>query len=190
MPVRSIVTFVDPAEVGQSPAALSLALDWAAGQGARVVVLSFPVDVTGDALSEEAQDFARTSAAIRALADKTGVPVFIAAESWRNILWDSNDRRRDLANARYMFRVTVVDYDVALAIFPDKKEQLDRCVQEGDELSVFKSWINGTGLISGLDAFGANSDEIDFITPKPVGLFNPRRRIRSEEHTSELQSQR
>jgi len=81
MPVRSIVTFVDPAEVGQSPAALSLALDWAAGQGARVVVLSFPVDVTGDALSEEAQDFARTSAAIRALADKAGVPVSVIDRS-------------------------------------------------------------------------------------------------------------
>lgn len=109
--------------------------------------------------------------------DRTGVPIFVGAESWRNILWDSNDHRRDLSNARYLFRIKVVDYDVALAIFPDKKEQLDRCVQEGDELSVFKSWINGTGLISGLDAFGANSDEIDFITPKPVGLFNPRRRI-------------
>ena len=37
--------------------------------------------------------------------------------------------------------------------------------------------MSGSGLISGLDAFGANSDEIDFITPKPVGLFNPRKRV-------------
>ena len=109
--------------------------------------------------------------------DRTGVPLFVGAESWRNILWDSNDRRRDLSNARYLFRIKIVDYDVALAIFPDKKEQLDRCIQEGDELSVFSSWMSGSGLISGLDAFGANSDEIDFITPKPVGLFNPRKRV-------------
>lgn len=109
--------------------------------------------------------------------DRTGVPIFVGAESWRNILWDSNDRRRDLSNARYLFRIKIVDLDVALAIFPDKREQLERCVQEGDELSVFTSWMSGSGLISGLDAFGANSDEIDFITPKPVGLFNPRKRV-------------
>ncbi|HEY0955815.1 MAG TPA: hypothetical protein VGE36_13705 [Roseateles sp.] len=109
--------------------------------------------------------------------DRTGVPIFVGAESWRNILWDSNDRRRDLSNARYLFRIKIVDFDVALAIFPDKREELERCVQEGDELSVFTSWMSGSGLISGLDAFGANSDEIDFITPKPVGLFNPRKRV-------------
>jgi hypothetical protein len=109
--------------------------------------------------------------------DRSGVPLFIGAESWRNILWDSNDRRRDLSNARYLFRIKIVDFDVACAIFPDKREQLERCIQEGDELSVFSSWMSGSGLISGLDAFGANSDELDFITPKPVGLFNPRKRV-------------
>lgn len=109
--------------------------------------------------------------------DRTGVPIFVGSESWRNILWDSNDRRRDLSNARYLFRIKIVDYDVALAIFPDKRAELERCIQEGDELSVFSSWMSGSGLISGLDAFGANSDEIDFITPKPVGLFNPRKRV-------------
>lgn len=109
--------------------------------------------------------------------DRTGVPIFVGAESWRNILWDSNDRRRDLSNARYLFRIKIVDFDVALAIFPDKRAELERCIQEGDELSVFSSWMSGSGLITGLDAFGANSDELDFITPKPVGLFNPRKRI-------------
>lgn len=109
--------------------------------------------------------------------DRSGVPLFIGAESWRNILWDSNDRRRDLSNARYLFRIKIVDFDVACAIFPDKRVQLERCIQEGDELSVFTSWMSGSGLISGLDAFGANSDELDFITPKPVGLFNPRKRV-------------
>ena len=109
--------------------------------------------------------------------DRTGVPVFVGAESWRNILWDSNDRRRDLSNARYLFRVKVVDYDVALAIFPDKKEQIDRCVQEGDDLSVFSSWLSGTGIISGLDAFGGQAENLDYITSKPADLFNPRKRV-------------
>lgn len=80
MPVRSIVTFVDPADVGQQPAALSLAMDWAKGQGAQVVVLSFPVDVLDDA-AEDAQDFTRTRAALDALADKAGVPVTVIDRS-------------------------------------------------------------------------------------------------------------
>ena len=109
--------------------------------------------------------------------DPTGVPVFVGAVSWRDILWDSNDRRRDLSNARYLFRVKVIDYDVALAIFPDKKDELDRCVQDGDSASVFSSWIAGNGLISGIDAFGSLQDDIDLITPKPVDLFNPRKRV-------------
>lgn len=110
--------------------------------------------------------------------DKTGVPVFIGAESWRNILWDSNDRRRDLSNARYMFRVKVVDYDVALAIFPDKKEQLDRCVQEGDSLTAFRSWMVGSGIVSGLDMFGGTSpSDAEMFTTQPHDLFNPRPRV-------------
>ena len=109
--------------------------------------------------------------------DKTGVPLFIGAESWRNILWDSNDRRRDLSNARYLFRIKVVDFDVALAIFPDKKAELEKCVQEGDSVTVFASWLAGSGIISGLDAFGSQAESLDFITSKPVDLFNPRKRV-------------
>ena len=109
--------------------------------------------------------------------DRTGIPLFIGAVSWRDMLWDSNDRRRDLSNARYVFRIKVIDYDVALAIFPDKKEQLDRCVQEGDSVSVFSSWMAGSGLISGLDAFGGSAEDLDLLTSKPVDLFNPRKRI-------------
>ena len=109
--------------------------------------------------------------------DKTGIPLFVGAVSWRDILWDSNDRRRDLSNARYMFRVKVLDYDVALAIFPDKKDALDKCVQDGDSVSVFSSWIAGNGLISGIDAFGGMNDDLDLISSRPVDLFNPRKRV-------------
>lgn len=109
--------------------------------------------------------------------DKTGIPLFVGAVSWRDLLWDSNDRRRDLSNARYVFRVKVLDYDVALAIFPDKKDELDKCVQDGDSVSVFSSWIAGNGLISGIDAFGGMADELDLITSRPVDLFNPRKRV-------------
>ena len=109
--------------------------------------------------------------------DKTGVPLFIGAESWRNILWDSNDRRRDLSNARYLFRVKVVDFDVALAIFPDKRAQLEKCVQEGSDVSVFQSWLTAGGLVTGLDLFGGNASNDDYTTHRPTDLFNPRKRI-------------
>ena len=109
--------------------------------------------------------------------DKTGIPLFVGAVSWRDMLWDSNDRRRDLSNARYVFRIKIVDYDVALAIFPNDKEKIDKCVQDGDSVSVFSSWLSGGGLISGLDSFGGNAEDLDFITSRPVDLFNPRKRV-------------
>jgi hypothetical protein len=109
--------------------------------------------------------------------DKTGVPLFVGAVSCRDMLWDIIDRRRDLSYARYVFRVKIVDYDVALAIFPDKKEQIDKCVQDGDSVSVFSNWIAGNGLISGIDAFGGMNDDLDLISSRPVDLFNPRKRV-------------
>jgi hypothetical protein len=110
--------------------------------------------------------------------DKNGPPIYCGAESWRNILYDSLASKRDLTDARYLFRIKVVDLDVALAIFPDKEEELRSCVQTGDDVAVFREWLGGTGLISGLDAFGLSKDEeLDYLTPKPVDLFNARERV-------------
>lgn len=108
--------------------------------------------------------------------DKSGVPVYIGAESWRNVLWDSQASKRDLTDARYLFRIKVVDIDVAKALFPDKEAELDACVQTGDDAEIFRNWLGGTGLISGLDAFGSNED-LDYMTANPVDLFNARERV-------------
>lgn len=110
--------------------------------------------------------------------DRTGAPVFVAAESWRNILWDSQSQRRDLSDARYLFRIKVVDLDIAEAIFPDKKEQLQRCIQTGDNLQVFSEWFGGVGgLIAGLDQFNSLTEPLDYMTSKPVDMFNTRKRV-------------
>lgn len=110
--------------------------------------------------------------------DKSGPPVYIGSESWRNILYDSRASKRDLSDARYIFRIKVVDLDVALALFPDKKEELESCVQTGDDADVFREWMGGTGLLTGLDVFsGAADDDLDYLTSKPVDLFNARERI-------------
>ena len=79
MPVRSIVTFVEPSQVGASPAALSLALAWAGALDARVVTLAFPVDVSGSGNDEA--DFAATRSAVAALGDRAGVPTSVVDRS-------------------------------------------------------------------------------------------------------------
>ena len=108
--------------------------------------------------------------------DKSGPPVYIGAESWRSILWDSMASKRDLSDARYLFRIKVVDLDVAIALFPDKEEALRCCAQVGDDAQIMRNWL-GTGLISGLDSFGQSTDKLDHMTARPVDLFNSRERV-------------
>ena len=55
-----------------------------------------------------------------------GEPVYIRTESWRNILWDSASVEDDLADARYLFRSKWVDEDIALALFPDRRDLVRR----------------------------------------------------------------
>lgn len=79
MPVRSIVTFVEPSDLGKQPAALDLALGWAGTLDARVVVLAFPVDVSRSGADEP--DFATTQSAIAALAKREGVAASVVNRS-------------------------------------------------------------------------------------------------------------
>jgi len=113
--------------------------------------------------------------------DKVGPKVFVGAESWRNILWDSMASRRDLTDARYLFRIKVVDLDVALALFPDKEDEVRAVRQIGDRLQVFSEWLGVNNIISGTDVFGqmlGNSQtRTDYNTSTPVDLFNPRERV-------------
>jgi hypothetical protein len=110
--------------------------------------------------------------------DKSGAPVYIGSESWRNIIYDSRATKRDLSDARYLFRIKVVDLDVAVALFPNKKREIEECAQTGDDIDVFREWLGGTGLLAGLDSFNGQTDEdLDYNTPKPVDLFNSRQRV-------------
>lgn len=64
-------------------------------------------------------------------------PIYDRYESWRNILWDSSATENDLSDSRYMFRTKWVDVDVAKALFPDRKEQIDMAVVEGEQFGTF-----------------------------------------------------
>jgi nucleotide-binding universal stress UspA family protein len=82
MPVRSIVTFVQPSDVDRQSAALSLAMAWAGALPARVVVLAFPVDVMGESGSgDEAEELAKARAAVAELADRAGVSATVVDRS-------------------------------------------------------------------------------------------------------------
>lgn len=109
--------------------------------------------------------------------DREGPPVYVGAESWRNVLWDSHAQKRDLSDARYFFRTKVVDLDVAIALFPGKRAEIERCRQTGDNARVFGDALGGAGLIAGLDQFTGIDDQFDDVSSRPVDMFNPRERI-------------
>ncbi|RZL07985.1 MAG: hypothetical protein EOP40_14520, partial [Rubrivivax sp.] len=110
--------------------------------------------------------------------DKSGVKVYVGAESWRNILWDSQGSRKlDITDARYIFRVKVVDLDVAIALSPKHQAELEAVAQEGDDTSLFREFLGGLGLIQGLDAFGGIESTDDYLTSQACDLFNPRKRV-------------
>jgi len=52
-------------------------------------------------------------------------------ESWRNMLYDSNDLTRDLSEARYVFRWKYLDDDIAEAYFPERVDVIRRSVIDG-----------------------------------------------------------
>ncbi|WP_295080985.1 universal stress protein [Tabrizicola sp.] len=79
MPVRSIVTHAEPSSLSQDPAALSLALGWAAALDARVIVLAFPIDVSDSGADDV--DFAATRSAVAALAGRAGVATAVVDRS-------------------------------------------------------------------------------------------------------------
>lgn len=56
-------------------------------------------------------------------------------ESWRNMLYDSNDLTRDLSEARYVFRWKYLDDDIAEAYFPDRLDVIRRAVTDGVSLT-------------------------------------------------------
>ncbi len=110
--------------------------------------------------------------------DKNGPPIYIGAESWRNIIYDSRATKKDLSDARYCFRIKVVDLDVALACFPDKEQEIRACLQEGDDAKLFHDWLIGSGLITSLDDFGmGTNNDLEYLMDSPVDLFNGRPRV-------------
>lgn len=59
-----------------------------------------------------------------------GEPIYCRYESWRNIIFDSASVENDCSDMRYQYRPKWVDEDIAIALFPKRKEQIQRaCVE-------------------------------------------------------------
>ncbi len=98
--------------------------------------------------------------------DPTEELLYKRHESWRNILYDSNDASRDLSEARYIFRWKWLDEDVATAYFPDRADVIRRAVTDGVSLATESDddiWYMGARVTApGQDYAGAS-----------VGRFTP-----------------
>lgn len=82
--------------------------------------------------------------------DPEDEPIYVRAESWRNMLYDSLGPRRDLEDSRYLFRFRMVDLDIAIAYFPDKEQQLRAsCVSR--DADHYMEWWNGRPVDEQMD---------------------------------------
>ncbi|CAN7343339.1 hypothetical protein LJR074_001959 [Acidovorax sp. LjRoot74] len=92
--------------------------------------------------------------------DPTKDILYSKTEDWRNVIHDSDAYELDLSDGRYIFRWRWVDVDIAVMMFPDRRDQILRAVQEhsrhgfitfqDDELT-----IEGTDPLQGLARTGS-----------------------------------
>lgn len=59
--------------------------------------------------------------------DPSEEPLFSGYEHWRNIYYDSLNRTHDETRSRYLFRDRVLDLDVAIAMFHNRRSLLESC---------------------------------------------------------------
>lgn len=69
--------------------------------------------------------------------DPTQEALYSKAESWRHVLHDSRSREPDYSDARYVFRWRWVDEDVAVAMFPNRADQIHRACNSVGNMSVY-----------------------------------------------------
>lgn len=106
--------------------------------------------------------------------DEQGSKVVAMAEDWRNMVHDSRALSRDGDDARFNFRSKVVDLDVAIAIFPNKKQQLERVAQRGTGERMLGMWSGASNLIVG-DAVATSEGAADVFAGSD--LFSTRDRV-------------
>lgn len=98
--------------------------------------------------------------------DPTEELLYKRYESWRNMLYDSNDTTRDLSESRYIFRWKWLDDDIAEAYFPDRAAIVRQAVIDGTSLTSENEedlWYMGSRVTAPGQDYASAS----------VGRFNP-----------------
>lgn len=67
--------------------------------------------------------------------DETEEVTYSRKESWRNIWYDHLAQEDDLSDARFLFRLRIVDLDVALAMFPDRATELRLAAEQQEQFA-------------------------------------------------------
>lgn len=108
-----------------------------------------------------------------------GCKVFERACSWREMVHDSFGTRMATNTMRYIFRIKVVDLDLANVHFPKKKEALLRVRQDASSLDSMTTWMNIPGGVMDLAALfgGGTQDSVDGGPAPMPNMFNARERV-------------
>lgn len=69
--------------------------------------------------------------------DPTQEIIYSKYEDWRCVLHDSASYELDLSDARYVFRWRWVDLDIAIAMFPDREDQIRKAANDQANWSKF-----------------------------------------------------
>ena len=67
--------------------------------------------------------------------DETEEVTYSRKESWRNVWYDHLAQEDDLSDARFLFRLRIVDLDVALAMFPDRATELRLAAEQQEQFA-------------------------------------------------------
>jgi len=93
--------------------------------------------------------------------DETDEPLYVEYEDWRNVWHDSHAKKRDLSDGRYLFRAKIVDYDIAVAMFPDRADCIRAALNQNDG-ETDDAYIE-TGINPDDDDLSETGDALDTI---------------------------
>lgn len=107
--------------------------------------------------------------------DKEDDPIFMRAEDWRNMWYDYRCRSRSMDDCRYVIRAKWMDLDIAIAMFPEKADELRHAARTYDAVlqDEFQFDLNTTinGRTSGARQWVTPAFQDDF------SIVNNRRKI-------------
>ena len=111
--------------------------------------------------------------------DPTKDIIYSKYEDWRNVLWDSMAMEQDLSDARYLFRTRWVGEDVAVTMYPERRDVLERSVLREQEFSA-QQWAEDEFYFQGYTSERHTSGTSGSYVTGGRGNIDsePRRRVR------------